>query len=484
MAYQYEIAKGSFEASFESLYHFVCPEWFRDAKFGSWSHWGPQSVPMYGDWYARNMYVEGSPQYLYHVRHYGHPSRFGYKDIVKLWKAERFDPEELMALYKKAGAKYFMAQAMHHDNFFNYETKWNRFNSVEMGPHKDIVGLWKAAAAREGLHFGLTEHYGASFEWMNTNKLCDTKGPYAGVPYDGNDPEYIDFYLDNKYTTEPDHIRRHYTWNEAWYPHWYEAVKEVVDKYEPEVLYSDGALPFYRNYAGIDDPTYLPGLSIAAHLYNSSEAKYGENRSVYLHKDSREEFYRVGLLDFERSMGNEIRKDPWQTDTCLGHWFYDVRAAYKGPRQVTDLLVDIVSKNGNLLLNIPQRPDGTIDDECRYTLEKTAEWIVVCGEGIYGTRPYEVCGEGPTAAKAEEETEWTRYDVRYTKRGSTVYAFLMGRPATAALHELRGAGEVKKVSLLGYGEISFEADTGILTAKLPDQLPCEFSNCLKLEYEA
>lgn len=482
MSYQYETAQGSFKASFDSLYNFSCPEWYRDAKFGIWSHWGPQSVPMYGDWYARNMYIEGSEQYRYHVRHFGHPSKFGYKDIINLWKAENFDPEGLMDLYVKAGAKYFMAQAMHHDNFFNYESQINRFNSVNMGPKKDIVALWQNAALKRGLHFGFSEHHGACFEWFNTNKLCDTKGPYAGVPYDGNDPEYRDYYLDNKYTVEPGHVRRHYTWDESWYPRWYEAVKEAVDKYRPEILYSDGALPFYRNYAGTDDATYLPGLSMAAHLYNSSEAEHGRNESVYLHKDSREEFYRIGLLDFERSMGGEIRRYPWQTDTCLGHWFYDVKTEYKSARQVTDLLVDIVSKNGNLLLNVPQRPDGTIDDDCRYTLEKVAEWIRVCGEGIYGTRPYDVFGEGTTAAQAENETEWNRYDIRYTKKDDSVYAFLMGRSANAALHELKNPQGVKKATLLGFGEIPFEADLGILTVKLPEQMPCEFSNCLRLDF--
>lgn len=481
MEEKYEKKEGSFQADFDSLYQFECPEWFRDAKFGIWSHWGPQSVPMYGDWYARNMYIEGTPQYLYHLRHYGHPSKFGYKDVVQLWKAEKFDPESLMELYAKAGAKYFMAQAMHHDNFFNYPSKVNRFNSVNMGPGKDIVGLWKAAAVKYGLHFGMSEHHGACFEWFNTNKLCDTAGPYAGVPYDGNDPLWADYYLDNKYTTLPGHIHRHYTWDESWYPKWFEAVKEAVDMYRPEILYSDGALPFYRKGADTSDKTYLPGLSMAAHLYNSSEAEHGKNEAVYLHKDSRKEFYSIGVLDFERSADSVIRPEPWQTDTCLGHWFYDVRAEYKTARQVTDLLVDIVSKNGNLLLNIPQIPDGTIDDECRYTLEKTAEWMSICGEGIFGTRPYEVFGEGPSALEAEKKTEWTRYDIRYTRKGDTVYAFLMGRSANAVLYELSQPEKVRAVEMLGYGKVPFDKDLGVLNVKLPAQMPCEYSNCLKIQ---
>ena len=137
-----------FEPTFESLKRYSAPEWFRDAKFGIWSHWGPQSVPMFGDWYARNMYIQGTPQYEYHVRHYGHPSKFGYKDLVQLWKAENFDPDALMDKYVKAGARYFMAQATHHDHFFNYASQVNRMNSVNAGPHKDIVAMWQAAAKK------------------------------------------------------------------------------------------------------------------------------------------------------------------------------------------------------------------------------------------------------------------------------------------------------------------------------------------------
>ena len=158
-----------FSPSFESLTQYRCPDWFLDAKFGIWSHWGPQSVPMFGDWYARNMYIQGSPQYLYHLRHYGHPSKFGYKDLCALWKAEKFDPDALMDLYVKAGARYFVGQDIHHDHFFNYPSKLNRFNSMEVGPHKDICGMWKAAADKRGLPFGLTEHLGASFSWWRVN---------------------------------------------------------------------------------------------------------------------------------------------------------------------------------------------------------------------------------------------------------------------------------------------------------------------------
>ena len=186
-----------FEPTFESLRSYSAPDWFRDAKFGIWSHWGPQSVPMFGDWYARNMYIQGTQQYEYHVRHYGHPSKFGYKDICALWKAENFDPDALIEKYYKAGARYLMTQATHHDHFFNYDSKINRMNSVNVGPHKDILTMWKAAADKKGMPFGMSEHLGASFSWWRVNKGCDATGPYAGVPYDGNDPAYADFYHAN-----------------------------------------------------------------------------------------------------------------------------------------------------------------------------------------------------------------------------------------------------------------------------------------------
>jgi len=171
-----------FEPTFSSLYNFKTPEWYRDAKFGIWSHWGPQSVPMMGDWYAKGMYVQYSPQYEHHVRTYGHPSRFGYKDICALWKAEKFDPEALMEKYVQAGARFFAAQAMHHDHFFNYDSRINPMNSVRVGPEKDICALWQQAAKAKGIPFGLTEHLGASFSWWRTNKGADTEGPLAGVP--------------------------------------------------------------------------------------------------------------------------------------------------------------------------------------------------------------------------------------------------------------------------------------------------------------
>ena len=179
------MAKGSFKPTDESLQQYQYPDWFRDAKFGMWAHWGPQAVPRQGDWYAKKMYLEGDADYKYHIAHYGHPSKFGYKDLIPLWKAERWDPEKLMKLFKKAGARYFVSMASHHDNFFLWNSKIHKWNAVNMGPKKDVVGLWQKAAKKEGLRFGVSEHLAASYNWFQPSRGADKAGPLAGVPYDG-----------------------------------------------------------------------------------------------------------------------------------------------------------------------------------------------------------------------------------------------------------------------------------------------------------
>lgn len=473
-----------FEATFESLRTYECPAWFRDVKFGIWSHWGPQSVPMCGDWYARNMYVQGSQQYNYHVRHYGHPSKFGYKDICALWKAENFHPEELMELYHRAGARYFVAQATHHDHFFNYNSKLNRFNSVKIGPGKDICAMWKAAADAYHMPFGLTEHLAASFSWWWPNKGADSYGPYKGVPYDGSDPAYADFYHANQEHVVPgDTTGKLVQWltgNQKFQQYWVDAVKEMVDRFHPALLYSDSGLPF-------EEEGFQPGLDAVAYLYNDSIAQNGENLAVYTQKNRSPEVYRVGTLDIEKSQLPGIQEAPWQTDTCIGNWFYDAKQTYKKPDQIIEMLVDIISKNGTMLLNVLQRPDGSIDEEARFILEEMADWYSLCGEAVYGTRPWRVFGEGDTRVRidgfCEDKTEWNSSDFRFTKKGNTLYAFLMQAPETrvAVLKSLTPGETVKSVRLLGTGAVEFAQHFGVLTVKLPEKLPTVYTNCLAIE---
>lgn len=484
----------TFDSTFDSLYQAGCPDWFRNAKFGIWSHWGPQSVPMYGDWYARNMYIEGTPQYQYHLRRYGHPSQFGYKDICALWKAENFDPDGLMDLYHKAGARYFVGQAMHHDHFFNYPSKLNPMNSVQVGPGKDICGLWQKAAKRHDMPFGLTEHLGATFSWWRVNKGCDEYGAFKGVPYDGNDPAWRDFYMDNYEHGVEDkgRITPWYTSNQNFHDYWVRCMKELIDLFTPDMLYSDGSLPFGGHWMGMDDSAiqsepYQAGLEVVSYLYSASAALYGENRAVYTQKDRRPQVYKVGILDIEKSQLPGIAEEPWQTDTCIGNWFYDVRQTYKKADQIIEMLVDIVSKNGTMLLNILQRPDGDIDSEARFLLQELAGWFPVCEEGIYGTRPWKVAGEGNTNVAIEgfreDKTTWNETDVRFTRKGNTVYAFLMARPqnGAAVIKSFRDGERVSNVRLLGGGSVPFTHEYGVLVAKLPERLPTSYTNCLAVE---
>ena len=482
-----------FEPTFESLREYSAPEWFRDAKFGIWSHWGPQSVPMFGDWYARNMYIQGTQQYEYHIRHYGHPSKFGYKDLCALWKAEKFDPDALIARYHKAGARYLMTQATHHDHFFNYDSKINRMNSVNVGPGKDILALWKAAADRYSMPFGVSEHLGASFSWWRVNKGCDSTGPYAGVPYDGNDPAYRDFYHANQEhgTENPIDCSPWYTGNRQFRDYWLKCVNEMIGRFQPDLLYTDGPLPFGDHWEvpfGIkpDPDVYAQGLQAVANLYNTSIGKYGENHAVYLQKDRRKEIFSIGVLDIEKSQLPDIMPDPWHTDTCIGNWFYDVHHPYKSPEQIIEMLVDIISKNGCMLLNVLQRPDGTIDDDAEYILDKLADWFAINAEAVYGTRPWRTFGEGDTRVKiegfTEDKTDWNRSDFRFVQKDGAVYAFAMGAKdgETVVLRSFADQ-DVKSVELLGCGPVEFTKEYGILAVKLPDRLPSLSANVLKIK---
>ncbi|MFI5693895.1 alpha-L-fucosidase [Kribbella sp. NPDC051586] len=475
-----------FDATFESLSTFECPDWFRDAKLGIWSHWGPQSVPRYGDWYARHMYRQGSEQYRHHLRTYGHPSQSGYKDVARQWKAEHFDPAGLMDRFVAAGARYFVAQAVHHDNFFNYESSVNPWNSAKVGPGKDIVGLWKAAADERGLPFGITEHLGAALTWFAVNKGSDKRGPLAGVPYDGTDPAYRDLYLDNaKFLPAEDIVVQDpwYAQDPAWHSYWLAAVTEMIDRYQPDLLYTDGPVPF-------GEAEYTPGLTAIAHLYNTSAGIHGTNRAVYQQKDRRPEVSVVGVMDIERSQTPGIHTLAWQTDTSVGDWFYNVRDVYKTGAHVIEMLVDIVSKNGNLLLNVPQLPDGTLDLECTQLLDDLGAWMRVCGEAIHGTRPFRVFGEGPSSVVIDGFTEdrvgWTGSDFRFTRRENTVYAFQMAWPedGRALIRSLADHETVTGVRLLGHGPVPFEQAHGILVVRLPDTAPLDVANCLAVEVGA
>ncbi|TCP33702.1 alpha-L-fucosidase [Sphingomonas sp. BK235] len=466
------IAPGRFGPTVESLLGYQAPAWFRDAKFGIWAHWGPQAVPRQGDWYARFMYCPGHPHYAHHVKTYGHPSEFGYKDIIPLWTAAAFDPEALMARYAAAGAKYFVSMGVHHDNFDLWRSRHHRWNAVAMGPKRDIVGEWRRAARRRGLRFGVSEHLGASYNWWHPNHLYDQFWPKLGVSYDGADPRFADLYHDNRDEPFLDRPDTWYTRNPAYHARWFARIRDLVDSYEPDLLYSDGGLPFGA-----------VGRALVAHLYNSSIARHGRLEAVYASKNlGSGEFHREwGVQDVERGVLEGINPLPWQTDTSNGDWFEKENDRYKTPAQVIAMLADIVSKNGNLLLNVALRADGSLPAESVELLDELAAWMAVNGGAIHGSRPWKIYGEGPTTAAAgnfKESGDYRAEDIRFTTRGDTLHAITLAPPGREVAITALAAGNphearrVRRVRLLGHGgTVAFRQTDRALVIERPERLP-------------
>jgi len=479
---------GKFQPTWESLKQYQCPEWFRDAKFGIWAHWGPQCEPEDGDWYARFMYIEGSDQNKFHVEHYGPPSRFGFKDVIHEWKAENWDAGKLMALYKRAGAQYFFALANHHDNFDNWNSRYQLWNSVNVGPKKDLIGGWARAARENGLRFGVSVHAAHAWTWYEPSQGADKTGPFAGVPYDGKltkadgqdqwwdglDPQdlYAQNHARSRDSNNPRAIHSQWNWgngaslpDQAYCDKFYNRTVDLINKYHPDLIYfDDTALPLW--------PVSDAGLKIAAHFYNSNTKWHdGTNEAVLFGKILDAEQRRCMVWDIERGQANEIEPQPWQTDTCLGNWHYDRglynRNGYKNARTVIQTLADVVSKNGNLLLNVPVRGDGTIDDREIKVVEGIAAWMDVNKESIFGTRPWKVFGEGPASGGAALSAQgfnegkgkpFTAQDVRFTSKGDTLYAIVLGWPTNGVSIKSLGKSAglldqpIRKIELLDGGQ--------------------------------
>ena len=472
-----------YDSSWESLAQYRCPDWFRDAKFGIWSCWNAYTVPANGDWYARGMYEQGSSHYNYHVKHYGHPSEFGYKDIVELWKGEHFNPDSLVALFKESGARYVVAMAVHHDNFDLWDSKYQKWNSVNNGPHINIIGQWEKAVRKAGLRWGVTSHLERSWNWFQTSHGADTSGPKAGVSYDGANPLYKSIYHDTYGVKD---LSYGYSKNfpQQWIDEYTNRITDLLTKYKPDLFYMDGGIPFGEQ-----------GRKLIAWYYNQYRVWNSEDidpvmnvknygASAIFHGDFR---YGTCVEDVERGQLGEINRVPWQTDNSIGDWFWKNSDHYITPKQFIDQLIDIVSKNGNLLMNVPLRADGTLDQKATDLLKEMGKWLRINGEAIYGTRPYIVYGEGPTLVANgyfAPMAELTANDYRFTTKGDTVYTFICGKPSGQIKIKAFREGSyhrIKSVEMLGYNtELSFVQKGDGLAVSVPELLPSDYAVCLRI----
>jgi alpha-L-fucosidase len=465
------------------------PDWFRDAKFGLFFHWGPYSVPAcQNEWYSRNMYAKGLPQNVYHTVKYGPLSEFGYKDFYPDFKGERFDANDWAALIERSGAKYAGPVTEHADNFSMWDSSVNPVNSVNYGPGRDVVGELGKAIKFRGLRFIATFHHQWLWGWFMSSD------PDADV----YDPENEKFYG----KALPLETSRMTPWrlpDEEFNRVWMQKVNEVVDKYDPDLIYFDSRTEI------IDEAVRYRMLD---HFYNGPTGRK-DRAMTYKIKDFPTD---TGVFDVECGRFSKLKSFPWQTDDRLEDrvtWCHVENPKYRPAVQIIHHLCDVVSKNGNLLLNVGPKADGTFPEEARKILYEIGDWLAINGEAIYGTRPFRIFGEGPTAVKdtnfdvdqiknqivkgvfSEEKSKWfSEKDIRFTTKGNVLYAIVMGAPEkdvaieTLAREQLAGYGTILRVDALGGAQtLDWNSGDKALTVALKGKMPSAYANVLKITFD-
>ncbi len=472
---------GSYKPDWASLAHHKTPAWYMHDKLGVFIHWGIYSVPAFGsEWYSRAMYDPDCGEFEHHRKTYGEHKVFGYKDFIPMFKGEKFSAEEWVSLFKKAGIKYVMPVAEHHDGFAMYETEFNRWNAKDMGPCRNIVGELKEACEKQGLTLCASTHRAEHYFFMNMGRTFDS---------DVNDEAYADFYGPAVYCPEfHSHDMHRFSADthalgasEEWLKDWLVRTCELVDKYQPSVLYFDW---------WIHNHSYKPYLKkLAAYYYNRAE-EWGKEVTInYKHEAFPPT---VATFDVERGALSGISPVYWQTDTAIGKysWGYRQNNEYKGARQIISDLIDIVSKNGNLLINIGPRADGTITEEETTALLGLGKWLETNGEGIYGTTFWKVFGEGEVNAeegffKDNDEKPFTGQDFRFTYKNGYLYAFQMRPSETVRIKTLKKHNShdylIENVELLGSAApIDFTRTEDYLEIRLPDKPDTDLPICFKI----
>ena len=459
----------TYEPTWESLRQYNVPDWFRDAKFGIFIHWGIYSVPaVFDEWYPRRMYQKDTVIYEYHRDTYG--ENFGYKDFIPRFKAEKFDPAEWADLFQDAGARYIVPVAEHHDGFPMYATPLTRWNAGAMGPQRDIIGELGKAVRAAGLMFGLSSHRAEHWWFM---------GGGREFPSDVQDPEYADFYgpaVPSPEQGSPDWETNNWTPppDEAYLEDWFARCCELVDRFQPNLIYFDW---------WIHQRAFQPYLlKFAAYYYNHVPEGVINYKLDAFEKGT-------AVFDIERGYETQIQPEPWQTCTSVSKnsWGYINHHVYKQPAAIIHHLVDIVSKNGCLLLNVGPKPDGTIPDEEQRILREIGQWLKVNGEAIYGTRPWRGYGEGPTQIPAgqfsDNDVTFTAQDIRFTAKGNKLFAITLGEPESVVEIQALAKEKIETVKLLGSSNsLSWSQDDSSLRIVVPKDTSFKYALVFEITF--
>lgn len=513
----FKIAPGPFEPTWDSIkqnYPGV-PDWFRQAKFGVFVHWGPQALGGSGDWHARNLYRPGHRAYQNHLKNFGHPSEFGYKDVLNVWTAPKWDASALTKAFYDAGMRFMMVVGVHHDNFDLWNSAYNPWNSVNIGPKKDMIGEWSKEAKKLGMKFCITFHHEYSWWWWADAYKSDTQGAKAGIPYDGNltladgkgkwweglDPRLLYNINLGEYTTASGKpvteiafgskgiFQDHQDYAKWYAERWALRIMDAIDQYDPDMFYTDGNSP--EPFSGERSGSGFKcdaARRVVAHFYNRALATHGKVDTLALIKFQSAN-PAVGMT-YEINIPQAINtQQAWIGENPIGDWYYAPGYTYEAVSLVRSLL-EYISRGGNYACAVPVDPEGALEPKCLTMLQEMGDWMRVNSEGIYGSTAWGRWGEGRVVmpngnlSQKQVQTPYTSEDIRFTAKDGDVYAWLMAWPedGKVTIRSLgEAAGKITDVTLLGSsGKLEWKQTGQGLDVELPDQKPCQFAWCLKV----